>query len=102
MCDSPHPGPYYGSWRWVDHDLTRGAEVVVRRFRSVNATEAHIINERIQYMRQYGRPIPADKTIRLIPEVERTFDAIMNNGGFKHRVGIGSFDIHWSECVRLP
>lgn len=101
VCDSPHPGPYYGSWMWVDRDLTVGAEIVVRRSRPINASEAHIINERLEYERRYHRTQPPDQRIRLIPEVEATYDSIHRNGGFKHRVGVGSFDIHWNECVRL-
>lgn len=101
VCDSPHPGPYYGSWRWVDHDLTAGAEVVVRRSRYINWTEAHFINERLDYQRMHGRPQPATEVHRLIPEVERAYESILANGGFKGRVGAGSFSIYWNECVRL-
>lgn len=100
-CDSPFPGPEYGSWRWVDRELTIGAEIVVRKSRQINATEAHIINERLEYERRYNRPQPADEYVRLIPEVETAYYNIKQNGGFNHRVGIGSFSIYWNECVRL-
>ena len=101
VCDSPYPGPHYGSWQWVDREMTVGAEVVVHRSRPLNATEAHIINERLDYERRYYRTQPVDRRIRLIPEVESAYESIHQNNGFKHRVGIGSFDIHWNECVRL-
>lgn len=101
VCDSPHPGPYYGSSRWVDRELTTNVEVVVRRSRPVNATECHIINERLDYERQYGRPQPPNQRIRLIPEVEATYDNIRQNVGDEYRVDIGSFYIYWNECVVL-
>lgn len=98
-CDSIYPGPHHGSIRWVDRSLTQGAEVVVRRSRFVNHTESHIINERIDYQRRHGRPQPATERITMIPEVERTYEAIMANGGFSNRVEAGSFSIYWNECV---
>lgn len=100
-CDSPCTGPDYGSWRWVDHDLTIGAKVVVQRSRYITWTEAHIINERIDYLRRYGKPQPLEQRTVLIPDVERAYESILANKGFKGRVGAGSFSIYWNECVRL-
>lgn len=101
VCSSPHPGPEYGSIRWVDHELTTGVEVVIRRSRHINWTEAHVINERLEYMKQYHRPQPAEQRCTLIPEVERAYESILANDGFTGRVGAGSFIIYWNECAYL-
>lgn len=98
-CVSPYPGPDYGSMYWVYEDFVRGAEVVVRRSRPINHTEANIINERLDYECRYHRSQPRDQHVQLIPEVEAVYASIRQNGGFSNRVEAGSFSIYWNECV---
>lgn len=98
-CVSPHPGPDYGSVYWVIEDLVKGVEVVVRRSRPINRSEAHIINERLDYERRYRRSQPREQHVQLIPEVESAYASIRQNGGFSNRVEAGSFSIYWNECV---
>lgn len=95
---SPYPGPEYGSSSWILREFVVGAEIVVTHSRGITETEAHVLNERLDYIRA-SRIMPASKHCQLIPEVEAAFDHILKSGQIpSYRLGCGSFQIYWSEC----
>lgn len=99
LCDSPYPGPEYGSSFWVRSDLVdmiQGSIVYVPRSRYLTNTEAHIINERLRDA-YYGRK---NDRIQLLPEVEEWWYNRTVRAGLQE-VTCHSVRFDWKEPQQL-
>ncbi len=92
-CDSPYPGPEYGSSSWIRNDLVQlvnGIRIPVLCSRGLTGTEAHIINKRLR---------TGEHVCGLIIEVEHLYDQLMKRK--IKEIDIGSGRIYWYEYERL-